>query len=437
MTLKTRRILYILFIIAFLIASAAIILYSTGWRLDIQTLSIKKTGAIYIETYPKYVSIKINNEQFPDSSGILKNGTLISNLMPKKYKIEINKEGYFPYYKEIQVEPSLVSELIGIILTPTKPAEENIIPTKLKGEKITNLSNGRIIISNQKTKNNYLYNLSDKTAALNINAVFNGIKKTAAISKIDFHPFEKNKLIIETDNSLDILDIDKLKIENINLPASSEKNQKIELKNWAVKNTDIYFIAKKTNLKSKIENFQLISFSLMAKTNTDFGNLGITGAKKMEVSGDGNNILIIDNLDNFYIFNAPTKNLKLIAKGVLTFAQSFDNKKIAFLSENKLYVYFLENWYKNVPQKSGEIIELNIENNKKINNISWHKDPYHIFVEYNDDGGIKIDFAETDNRDHLNQFPLVQKIKSAYYEAKKENLYFIKDERLYSLKISE
>ncbi|MEK7634461.1 MAG: hypothetical protein AAB396_01055, partial [Patescibacteria group bacterium] len=120
MTLKTRRILLILFTIFFFIASTVIILYSTGWRFDIKTFSIKKTGAVYIETSPKYVFIKINKKDFPDSSGILKTGTLVSNLMPKNYKIEIDKKDYYPYYKEIKIEPSLVSELIGIILIPIK-----------------------------------------------------------------------------------------------------------------------------------------------------------------------------------------------------------------------------------------------------------------------------------------------------------------------------
>lgn len=467
MTLKTRRKLLILFIIVFLIASTVIILYSTGWRFDIQTFSIKKTGAIYIETYPKYVSIKINGKDFLDSSGILKNGTLISNLMPKNYKIEIDKKDYYPYYKEIKIEPSLVSELIGTILIPMKLEEKNIIPTKLRGEKIIDLANNKIIINDSKNKINYLYNLNDGLSALNINTVLNNLirampnasarqEKSAIISKIVFHPLEKNKILIELNNSINILDIDKLKIEEVKLQTSSplsqnsnatkKKNETNKLINWIVKNSDIYYIIKKTNSfhqnsnitnqKSPIESFQLLSFNLIAKTNTDFGDLEISGLKNFKIINNGNKILIIDNLNNFYIFDLQTKKMEMISKNVLNVISSLDNKKIAFLDkENKINIYFLENWYKNHPQKAGEIIKLNTENNGEIKNIFWYKDSYHLFIEYENKKITNIDFSEIDIRDHLNQYPIIQEIKTAYYEAGSEILYFIKNEKLYSLEI--
>ncbi len=453
MTLKTRRALLILFIIIFFIASIATILYSTGWRFDIKTFSIKKTGAVYIETYPKYVSIKINGKDFPDSSGILKNGTLIPNLMPENYKIEINKNNYYPYYKEIKTEPSLVSELIGIILIPIKLREKNIISTKLKGEKIIDLANNKIIIDNQKSKINYLYNLNDGESSLNINSVLNNLKKSAIISKIVFHPLEKNKLLIEVNNSIYTLDADKLKMEEIKLQISEEKNQISKLENWLTKNSDIYYVIKKTNQKSlpaskqipsaenlpkgeKTEIFQLFSFNLITKTDTNFGNLEISGLKGIKITNNGNKLLIIDNSDGFYIFDLQIKKIEMISGNVLNIIPSLDNKKIAFLDkENKINIYFLENWYKNYPQKAGEIIKLDIKNNGKIKNIFWYKDSYHLFIEYENEKMTNIDFSEINIRDHLNQYPIIQEIKTAYYEAGSELLYFIKNEKLYSLEI--
>lgn len=466
MTLKTRRILLILFTIIFLIASTIIILYSTGWRFDIKTFSIKKTGAIYIETLPKYVSIKINGKNFLDDSGILKNGTLISNLMPKNYKIEIDKKDYYPYYKEIKLEPSLVSELIGIILIPTKFEEKNIISTKLKGEKIIDFANNKIIINNPKSKINYLYNLNDGESALNINSVLNNLiratpktsseqEKSAIISKIVFHPLEKNKLLIEANNLIYVLDTEKLKIEEIGLqilsplaPPTSEssvtngKNQISKLENWIAKNSDIYYIVKKNNQKSKIESFQLFSFNLIAKTNIDFGSLEISGLKEIKILNNGNKLLIIDNSNNFYIFDLQTRKMEMISKNVLNIVSSLDSKKIAFLDkENKINIYFLENWYKNHPQKTGETIKLNTENNGEIKNIFWYKDSYHLFIEYENHCESvlsqckSVSFTEIDLRDHLNQYPIIQEIKTAYYEAGSKILYFIKNEKLYSLEI--
>ena len=69
----------------------------------------------------------------------------------------------------------------------------------------------------------------------------------------------------------------------------------------------------------------------------------------------------------------------------------------------------MENWYKNHPQKAGEIIKLNTKNNGKIKNIFWYKDSYHLFVEYENKEIINIDFIEIDTRDNLNQYPIIQK----------------------------
>ena len=119
----------------------------------------------------------------------------------------------------------------------------------MKGEKIIDLANNKIIINNQKSKINYLYNLNDGLSALNINTIFNqsypryangfqgARKKSTIISKIVFHPLEKIKLLIEANNLIYALDIDKLKIEEIKLQISNEKNRTNKLSNWLTKNS--------------------------------------------------------------------------------------------------------------------------------------------------------------------------------------------------------
>ena len=145
-----------------------------------------------------------------------------------------------------------------------------------------------------------------------------GQEKSATISKIIFHPLEKNKLLIEANNLIYVLDIDKLKVEEIKLQISNEKNQINKLSNWLTKNSDIYYIIKKTgqiseksdktDQKQSKESYQLLSYNLIAKTGINLGTLEISGLKEIKILNNGGKILIIDNSNNLYIFDITNKN---------------------------------------------------------------------------------------------------------------------------------
>jgi len=164
MTFKARRILFFIFLAVFIPSSAGIITYSQGWRFNFETFTVQKTGAIYIETQPKEVLIKIGPKSFADESGIIQKGTLITDLLPKNYQIEIQRNGYFPYYKNITVKPSLVAEAVEIILIPTNLKSELKISNNLKGEKFIDFGAdaSKIIIKNSKNNLYYIYDLNNQ-----------------------------------------------------------------------------------------------------------------------------------------------------------------------------------------------------------------------------------------------------------------------------------
>ena len=119
---KTRRLLFYSFVFLFIIAGLAVVFYSQGWRMVFADYSVKfeRTGAVYIQTEPKGVSIKIGQETFGDKSGLIQNGTLINEVLPGNYKVEIQKNNYIAWVKDITVESGLVSEVSKIILVPEK-----------------------------------------------------------------------------------------------------------------------------------------------------------------------------------------------------------------------------------------------------------------------------------------------------------------------------
>lgn len=120
MTLKIRRLLFYSLTGLFLISGSVIIFYSNGLRLDLETLTINKLGAIFLKKMPDNAVVNIEKSNFHFESGILNSGLFIANLFPKTYHVKISKPGYRDWNKDLEVKPSLVTEVPPIILLPEK-----------------------------------------------------------------------------------------------------------------------------------------------------------------------------------------------------------------------------------------------------------------------------------------------------------------------------
>jgi hypothetical protein len=109
LTTRQRSTSLIILGILFVIIAPVIVLYSLGYTLD-DTFTFKKTGGIFIHSDVSNTSVFVDKEFFK-SNGIFIKNTLIQDLSPnKKYLIEVYKEGYQSWIKEIYVYPSIVSE---------------------------------------------------------------------------------------------------------------------------------------------------------------------------------------------------------------------------------------------------------------------------------------------------------------------------------------
>lgn len=429
MTVKTRRILFYILFFLFIFIGLTAVFYSYGWRISAENCSIaelpncfQKTGGLFIETEPKEVVIKIDDKTFKDKSGIIQNGTLIKNLPPKTYKIKIEKNGFLPYEKKVRVESNLVAEIPNVILIPEK-LEKTPLPvskpidsfwmfsqqkiifknngalyhlpslSKLKGNQFVGFSEdgGKIIVSASDGKNStsriyYLYELNDFSKSVNISAIFKNLKKGAVIDEVAFHPADSNRLIVKgggEDGRLYFLDLNRLKLETV-----AEK----PVLAWTVKNPNIYYIRPTTSDQQQTTNgYILASFNLILKTES-----------------------VISQFPNFPISQFLNSPIIL----------SPDNKKIAFFDESGgVNIYFLQDYRFGINKKAGDTINLNLYKGKEIKNIFWHKDSYHLFVEY----GENIDFIEIDDRTPVNKYALIEKAADFYYDLKSNIIYFLAD----------
>jgi len=125
MTRLTRRLVFYSFILIFLLATPPTIFYAMGYSFDWQKKVLVKTGGLYLKSSPPNAKIIIdgkNNKTTPK---------LIPRLLPKTYKISVEKDGYFSWVKNLEVKPQLVEEARNIILFPKNISPEKVATTSL------------------------------------------------------------------------------------------------------------------------------------------------------------------------------------------------------------------------------------------------------------------------------------------------------------------
>ncbi len=448
MTLRTRRCVFYSFIFIFIAAGIGVVFYSQGWRLVWQDNKIifQKTGAIFIETNPKDVGIKINNKSYPDKSGILQGGTLISDLLPKNYKIEIKKDGYLAWTKNVSVKSGMVAETGKVILIPEKISPQAVLipktagafwekenkiifssssalyysgqngPVKLKGAAFTAWSEdgNKFVTEDAKNQIYYFYDSNNPLKPANLNLIFNNLK-TTAISEISFHPADSNKLIIKGKNGLlYILDINRL---------SSETISQQPIVSFAVKNPNILYVS----------GNEIRSFGLLLKNDDLRFKLPkeLTGKKISGISSNGDSVAVLFQDGKLYIFSQQNPEGEKISGYAEKMAVSPDNKKLAFwTAEGEFNIYFFTDYQEEIVKKAGDITILSAY--AGIKNVFWYKDSRYLFAGTS---GDTINFIEIDDRQPVNKYVLSENSSSAYYEQNSNRLYFVKENKIYFVEI--
>ncbi len=111
MTLRSRRIIYIIFILLFLVITPTIILYTTGYRYDFRKHKIQKTGILILKSKPEGGQIYLNNKFRKEVTP-----ARIANLLPGDYAIKIEKENYYPWEKTLPVLSRLTTFAENVFL---------------------------------------------------------------------------------------------------------------------------------------------------------------------------------------------------------------------------------------------------------------------------------------------------------------------------------
>jgi len=472
MTKKRRLVLFLTLLIAFLIITPGIIFYSLGYRFDFENKKITQTGGFYFKVFPKRVTIYINplsQKGGKKQKPITKNtdfffGTAyIENLLPKKYEVEIKKEGYHRWKKILEIKEKEVTDAKNIILVPKNPSllpiqksisdffvspeKEKMIlkqnnkdywelkllnlKTKIKSHiiaspdlsrnKIELLSlnfspNGEMVLLKTKTKENEIkyYSLDlKKNPPKLISLEFLGKK----IKKIIFHPKEKEKLFFLKEGML------------------FEANMKTkEISGPFVKN--IYSLGILNDGLYYLQSINNRSFSLF-KTDLSFSRKEEINETPLSLKKDQDyrlylfsGLLFLQDNKNLYWFNPQSKNLEIFFETGKKPKISPDLKKLLYFSEHEIWIYFLNKELSQPMRSQGERIFIARFSNR-IQNAFWLTSHYLIF-----NVGDKIKIAEIDDRDGLNVVDFITKKEGKiFWQNSLGELYILENNLLYSSKI--
>jgi hypothetical protein len=394
-----RKILFSFFLFLFLILGPSLVLYSLGFRFDFEKKKITQTGGIFVKAMPKEVEIYIDGK-LAKRTDFFFGSALIENLLPKKHKVEIKKENYFSWEKELEVEEKKVTEIKNLILFP-------------KNLKFSSLSknvedfwfspDGKKIILKEK---------EDKKWSLKLYSIENKVKS---------HLLEES-------------DISKENIEILNLKFSENLNE-IEIEAGGEKETKKFLLdlTKPSQLKEiekikipenvvcyQIKNgnsYFLENSGFFFRGDLDFANkeklneIPILIGKECKLEIWKNFIFLIGN-ENIFLLNSESKSFEKILDGGKELKISPDSKKVALFSKSEIW-FFKEN---------GEKIFLN-RFSEKIEDLFWLNENYLIFQIQN-----KIKISEIDTRDKINVVDFLEnKVDKFFFDQFDKKIYILKD----------
>ena len=108
-----RAIAFYAALAAFFILLPIVLSYALGYKIDYYRFKVYKTGMIYISSHPAGASVYINGKQYNDLTPMS-----MEDVKPGTYKVEVRRDGFYPWEREMEVRPNMVTKADRIILFP-------------------------------------------------------------------------------------------------------------------------------------------------------------------------------------------------------------------------------------------------------------------------------------------------------------------------------
>lgn len=251
-----KILLRLMFFVLFTFVLVIVIAYARGYRFDVENRSLKSTGIISATSNPKAAKIYVNG----DLKGVTDTNL---TLPPGNYNIEIKKEGYTSWGKNINLKGELVIN-VDPVLFPINPSLSPL--TNLGVIKALSTEDGdRIVIISSGSA--YLFDAGKKTLPF-----FPPLNKIVDLSlipditdfkniEITISPDQKQVIFASSDGPAYLLSLEE---DNLN-PLNVSLSKKSLIQAWQDErnenNTKILETFPKDFDKIASDSFEIISFS--------------------------------------------------------------------------------------------------------------------------------------------------------------------------------
>ena len=409
MNQKARRWVMLSFLLFFLIVSPILILYSLGFKYNWQKNRLEKTGVFFIKSFPK------NSEVYLDGQPIgKKTPTQITRLLAKNYQLEIKKEGYRPWSKNLEILPQITTFIEDVSLFKEELNPEILMAGTFAG--LLPSPNRQMIALIEETDQEkvlWIYNLlsddftkvyaaglpskleivswsytnrkliiRDNDSFVIINAIQPDYYLKLSeitnlqVSQVKWHQLNDNLLIAESNKRLyeiDIISKDiRLLTDELVLTFEPFKNDLI----YISQEGNSYFLKKLSNFSS-----QETLFSLPGSADYQFGK-----ADDFLILADASQKVI------YLLKPSESQPIKDIIKNVADY--NWHNQRLLYWNNSELWSYDPESKEENLLERTSQ----------KVAYGFWHPNSTHVF------GVIanKLKIYELDGRDQRNIYELLE-----------------------------
>ena len=418
MTHALRTKLFVLFVALFCIIGVGLLFYTQGYRIDLTTWRIQKTGALYIETSVHPVSIELNNQSYQDKSSFIQRGTFISTVLPKRYRLIIGKDGYASYEKNIAIFPGQVTRLLHILMVPSNIATTTY--PRISGDTIVDSTNGTQLITYDSAKKVYyairlgtpptIVNLSSKIATLT----------RRAILAVAFYPQENNRFIVQTQAGLSAIDFGANTQTSI-IPSAS-------LAWWGVRNNNVYAVTTTSTPAASTSTPPLAAVSIsvfdlsLAKIAQTYAfSLPVSSTVALADFSSSRAALVLKD-GSLLVYSLNDGSYTRIADAAKAVAFSPDGSRLLYQDrDGKMFAYLFDDDIVSLNAPGKTALRVGVLEAARMTNFSWALDEYHVLCIYPD----KITLAEITQSEPNEQFTVAPGAESSWYDADSKTLFTV------------
>jgi len=414
---KTRRILFIICLVFFLSVTPLVILYSQGYRIDVDSRKITQTGGFFCRVLPKQATIYFDSK-FKKKTDWFFGSALIENLLPKKHKVSIVKEGFHPWEKTLEIREKEVTTAENVILFPKNP---DFAPLAEKIQNFWLSPNGKRLVFKTDFSGNEswalkLYNPERSIISHLIER--KDLGQEVELIKLEFsEDSEKILLKVDTQEQIKYFSLYLNDPETISAIEKEEPLQENIVTHYKL-NQEIYYLNNLGHLYQTDEDFD----PQIKLSETPFPVLPETEYKLKKFGS----FIFLQKDETLYVFREDSGSWEEIFTPAKNLRTSPYFTKLVYWSDFEIWVFFLEQKTSQPPKGAGERLFV-IRLSEKIKDVLWLDSNYLIFTV-----GDKVKISEIDERDRLNIIDLAEFENSEIiFNNLNKKLYLLSNGKLY------